>query len=281
VSPLTPSPSLVEQTEVWARHARQWARVGPPLRPSADDEVLLSRVVETWPRNRAHTVLLLGVTPEVAHAPWPSRTRLVAIDHSFAMIKAIWAGAATNPAFAVCADWRSLPVAKGACDLIVGDGSLNVFARGAEHHALARALREAIAPDGRLVLRLFVRPDRAEPVETVIADLVAGRIRSFHAFKWRLAMAVHGDHGDGVRLADIWRAWHDAVPDPAALADRLGWSRDVVGTIDAYRDSPTRYTFPTHAEIAAALAPLFKEIERLVPPYEIGDRCPSFIFAPR
>jgi hypothetical protein len=115
----------------------------------------------------------------------------------------------------------------------------------------------------------------------VFADLTAGRIGSFHVFKWRLAMAVHGDAGDGVSLATIWCHWHDAIEAPALLADRLGWPREVVATIDAYGDSPTRYTFPTRAQIQTAFTPYFREAGSHVPRYELGERCPCVIFAPR
>jgi SAM-dependent methyltransferase len=154
------------QTAIWQRNARQWSRIGPPLRPSADDLVALSGVLAAWQAarpGRALEAALLGVTPEIAGAPWPQGTRLVALDHSVAMIRTVWAGAAARPAaaFAVCADWRRLPISAGRFDVMAGDGAFNVLGSYADYDAVLGALRAALDPAGRLVLRFFMRPDRA------------------------------------------------------------------------------------------------------------------------
>lgn len=135
---------------------------------------------------------------------------------------------------------------------------------------------------GMLVLRLFVRPDEREPVPAVFENLRAGKIGNFHAFKWRLAMAMHGTLDEGVCLHTVWETWQAAVPDPAALAARLGWPLQTVLTIEAYRgQTGTRYTFPTLAEIEAEMSGRFEEIGRRYPGYELGERCPTFVFRPR
>lgn len=268
---------------VWQKHALQWQRLGPPLRPSAEDLLALRQVVAQWVERKEGRHLLaalLGVTLEVAHSPWPSGTRLVAVDQSDAMIRAVWPGREVAHCFAVCADWRRLPLKDGACDIVVGDGCFNVLAYPDGYGALLEALCRALGADGRLVVRFFIRPDRAEPAEAVLADLEGGRIAGFHAFKLRLAMALHGNLAEGVCVGDVWRTWNGAIASPDRLADRLGWPREIVATIDAYRDSPTRYTFPTMAEARAALAPRFRETACRVPRYELGERCPTFVLAP-
>jgi len=42
-----------------------------------------------------------------------------------------------------------------------------------------------------------------------------------------------------------------------------------------------RYTFPTLAEARAALRDDFSEIACGLPGYELGERCPTFVLAPR
>ena len=72
---------------VWFRHARQWNRVGTPLRPSAEDgEAMMALARPYLASSRSPTVVVLGVTPEVVQLPWPARTRLLAVDHSADMI---------------------------------------------------------------------------------------------------------------------------------------------------------------------------------------------------
>ena len=80
---------------------------------------------------------------------------------------------------------------------------------------------------------------------------------------------------------EVWRAFDPAGPDRAALADRLGWSRASIDTIDAYRDVGTPYTFPTLDEMRTVTDPLFDEIEVQIPSYELGDRCPTVIYRKR
>src|SRR5262249_37420376 len=147
--------------------------------------------------------------------------------------------------------------------------------------ALARSVRRVVRPRGLVLMRFFTRPEHSEPAEQVFSDLRAGRIGSFHAFKWRLAMALHGSLGAGVRLCDIWNAWHDGISRPEELARERGWPLPVVLTIDDFRGVEARYTFPTLAEARAAMAGGFEEVSRTFPKYELGERCPILAFRPK
>ena len=80
-------------THHWAAIARQWKQLGPPLRPVAQDIGFYWNAAEKWVRERgAPRVLLLGVTPELYHLPWPKGTDLLAVDRSQAMIETVWPG---------------------------------------------------------------------------------------------------------------------------------------------------------------------------------------------
>jgi hypothetical protein len=267
----------------WNKHAQQWQWIGSPLRPAPEDIQLLERALASWhaayplPSPQA---VLLGVTPEIALMQWPPGTRLVAIDHNEAMIREIWPGEKLGYT-AQCAEWSRPPLPPGSQDIIVGDGCFSLLVNRAEYRATAHAMRRVIRRHGLFLMRFFIRPDVAEPVAGVVDDLWQARIGNFHAFKWRLAMALHGSLDEGVRLADIWDAWHAAVPEPAQLVSRLGWPVPAVLTIDAYRDVQTRYTFPTLAEARAVLAEGFEETACWFPGYELGERCPTLAFRPR
>jgi len=274
---------MSKQPDHWNRHARQWQWIGGPLRPAAEDMQVFERALQNWhAANRLPVpqAMLLGVTPEIALMRWPPGTRLVAVDHSRAMIDAVWPGAKLGYT-ALCAEWSAPPVSDGSQDIIVGDGCFSALVNGAEYRVTIRAMRRVIREHGIFLMRFFVRPDTREPVAVVVDDLLQGRIGNFHVFKWRLAMALHGSLDEGVRLADIWDAWHATVPDPSQLASGLGWPLRAVLTIDAYRGVATRYTFPTLAEARAAMAESFSEAECFVPGYELGERCPTMSFRPR
>lgn len=271
---------MAEASGVWRQQAHQWSLLGPPLRPARADVAWVARVAARWTRRhgRAPRVLLLGVTPELATLAWPAGTELLALDRAWPMIAGVWPGDC-GWRHVVCADWRAPPLARASHDLVVGDGALNALPAAAWGDVLA-ALAATLAPGGALLLRAFVRPEVAETVATVCADLHAGRIGSFHVFKWRLVMALHDDLDTGVALDRVWRVWQTEVGDPARLAAARGWAPEAVATIDAYRDSATRLSFPTDRELRARLGP-FACAREFRPPYELGERCPTLLLCPR
>jgi SAM-dependent methyltransferase len=267
----------------WNQHAQQWQWIASPLRPTREDIAFAERAVNGWHRKNQSpvvNVLLLGVTPEIALMQWPASTQLVAVDHSQAMIDGVWPG--DTPARAArCAEWVRLPLPDASQHIVIGDGCFNALLYPDQYRAAVDEARRVLLDNGIFVIRFFLRPGISERVDTVIGDLLHGRIGNFHVFKWRLAMALHGNLEEGVRLADIWDAWHSAVPDPESLAVKLDCPREILRTIDNYRDVETRYTFPTLAEARAAFAFAFIEAESFSPRYELGDRCPTLVFRPR
>lgn len=266
----------------WSRHARQWSAIGPPLRPDAEDLRQVERSLAYWcgaAQRRAPRVMLLGVTPEIVALPRPEKSRLVAVDRSLAMIGAVWQGTPNEHgrAAAVCGNWLALPLQPGVFDLVLGDGCYPSLRYPDDYAGLAASVRRVLAPQGLYSMRFFLRPDTPEPTAQVFDDLWQGRIGNVHIFKWRLAMALHGPLQEGVRLSEVWRVWHDAVPDVEGLARHLGWPAQEVRTLDAYRDAPASYTFPTLAEARASLADDFEEVNCYVPTYELGQRCPTLL----
>ena len=226
--------------------------------------------------------LVLGVTPELAVLPWPASTTVLAIDRSEAMVGALWAGAGdVAAASAACGDWRALPCTDGTIDIVVGDGCFTPLEYPHDYRAVTDEVRRVLAPDGRFVMRVFVPPAAREDLESIADDLHAGRIAGFHAFKWRLVMAVHARSVEGATLGAVWEAWHAMCPDRSALMTKLGWSADTIATIDAYRDTGTVYSFPTLEEIRATVSASFTELSCHVPTYELGDRCPTLVWRAR
>jgi Methyltransferase domain len=267
----------------WERHARQWRHVGPPLRPVTEDVRLMQGAVAQQRRKHAEPVfhaLLLGVTPELASMRWPEDTCLLAVDRCEGMIARVWPRQGLpDMAWVVRGDWHRFPVRSATMDMVIGDGFFTPLAYPADYLSLGAQIRRLLRPGGSYVIRPFVRPQDAENVTTISDDLWSGKIGNFHVFKLRLAMALHGSPDQGVRLRDIWTTWNRLVPDPDALIRRLGWPRDEIATINAYRDVDTRYTFPTLAELRQVLANHFVELECHIPGYELGERCPMMLLS--
>ena len=240
--------------------------------------------IEGW-RHRAGradpTLLLLGVTPELWRMETGERSRAIATDHSLDMIRGVWPGRVRSRDTVLAADWRRLPFADASIDLALADGSLTNLPFPAGYAEVSAELGRTLAQDGCWVARCFVQAAGPESVADVLADLSAGRAGGFHAFKWRLAMALQPDATAGVVLAEVWDTLAAIAPDLAALAARCGWSPESVRTIEAYRGLDARYTFPTLDELCSLLRQTgFSILEVVTPAYELGDRCPTIVLAP-
>ena len=280
LTPMTATPATPESH--WVRHAAQWGRVGSPLRPVDEDAALYWRAITLALAESdlaAARVLLLGVTPELTALPWPRGSSLLACDSSLAMLQYIWPLGRFSGTFAAAlnADWLALPLAPGACHLVVGDGSLSNFSRVEDYRRCARELHRVLPPGGCLVLRLFCPPQEPESPDEVLADLRRGQVGGFHAYKWRLVMAIHASD-ENARLADVWKRWESAFPAPEAVASLSGWSPDAIRTLEAYRNAAARYSFYSLDEVRSLLAPEFEFLGATGPGYELGERCPIVSF---
>ena len=267
----------------WEKHAKQWELVGQPLRPSPEDIDCFSAIVAQFSDEQSRqplTVLLLGVTPEIAHMHWPENTRLIAADYSSQMIRAVWTMQDQPGRLAISSDWRSLPLQDHEAGIVIGDGCFTLLPYPEGYQALARELRRVLRDDGLLVMRFFVSAAEVTTAEDVHAQLLAGEIGNFHIFKFRLAIALQQSAADGVCVGDVWESWNAQGYDIEALAAQLNWQAGVMRTIDAYRGMPARYTYPTVAEVETALSPWFEPVAQYNHDYEFGENCPTLVLRP-
>jgi SAM-dependent methyltransferase len=177
-------------------------------------------------------------------------------------------------------DWRDLPLPDNFASVVIGDGCYSMLATSECYRRMSAEVIRVLRPSGRFIVRLFVRPEREETTGAVFDDLRAGRIGNFHILKWRLAMSLPSEEF-GVRIGDIWEAWHDSKIQTSDLFDRLNWPRDVVDTIDTYRGRDTVYTFLPLAEMRRRVGEYFDELQAVFPAYQMGERCPTLLLEPR
>lgn len=269
--------------QLWERQLRQWNLFSPPLRPAVEDTGFLQGEITAWAaarRDGPARAFVLGVTPEVPAMDWPPGSRVYAVDRLPGMVKHVWPATAPFAAGAILADWLAAPFAPESADFITGDGSFTLI-RWDEYRRTLASFARILRPDGRLVVRFFVRPAAGEPADAVFADLAAGRIGNFHIFKWRLAMALQRDCRMGVCVGDVWRAWQERDIDEEQVVAETGWSADVVHTIHSYRGSDIIYTFPNLEELRGITGEGFEELACHIPAYEMGDRCPTIVMQRR
>ncbi len=257
----------------WSERAAHFGDWGPPLRPPPQAIEAYLRVVARWPwtTHRPLSALLLGVTPELVLAPWPVPLALTAIDVSQPMLDLVWPGDVPGVRRALRADWFSYEP-PAAADLVLTDGAPVFFA---DPVPLFARVRRWLAPHGCFVFRGFCAPPRREAVADVLADARAGRIENFHAFKWRVAMALQPDAAAGVSQHAVWQAITDAGVDYASLP-QPGFAAAAVATLRFYEGEAATLHFPTVDQYVAALRRVFAGVEVETPGGLLGERCPVF-----
>lgn len=266
----------VEPLDVWEKQRKQWGLLSSPLRPTKEDVRIYNHEISTWvgPQDKALTALILGVTPELPALHWPQGSTVYGLDRSMSMIHSIWPRQVAHASGCIAMDWLAVPLAPGCADMILGDGSFSLVSWPDGYINMLGIIEGLLKPGGRLLVRFFTRSGPDEDCDIVFDDLMNGRIGSFHAFKWRLAMAIQGANPDGVVVSDIWKVWHSKGITDEQVASRNNWPIEVVGTINAYRDAGQVLTFPQQKKLRELLARRMNIKSFQLPEYELGERCP-------
>ena len=263
----------------WESHARQWAHIGPPLRPTTSDVRYVENAVSSIKGSPHLNATLLGVTPELAGLRWPPHTMLLGVDRNPAMLRFVWPGKdIAVRSHCVRGEWSALPLRQGSMNAVVGDGCFTLLVGTESYRSVSGEIRRVLEPEGQFIMRFFTRPAKHESTGVVLDDLRRGRVANFHVFKWRLAMALPQSFETGVAVADIWEAWHDAEIDSRLLARDRGWSVESIETIQAYRGSSARYSFPTWGELQEVLSDFFEVSSTHIGDYELAERCPTIVY---
>jgi SAM-dependent methyltransferase len=262
----------------WHNIAGQWDQVGSPLRPTAQDQAMYANVISRWSGGTAPRGLILGVTPELYHLPWPEGSHVSAMDHTQRMIDLVWPGPRQD---ALCADWRDMPLETASRDIALCDGGIIMLSYPHGHSQMVRGLERVLAPGGVCAFRLYVLPATPETPEAVLDDLLAGRIANLNILKLRLGMAMQEQREHGVQLGQVWEALHRAAPDFPGLAADIGWPLDHLLAINTYRDCPSRYYFLTLTDVCRLFCENpggFSHESTHEPTYSLGERCPQVVF---
>jgi Methyltransferase domain len=244
-------------------------RLKPPLCPDAQIVAAYARAIE----GHDAQVLLMGVTEELADL---GKTT-TAIDISRTMIADAWPGD-TEKRKAVRGNWLDMPFGNREFTAAIGDGVLAAV-RLSDYAALAAQFAKVLVPGARIALRLYETPEPGETVAQVRDAAIGGRIAGFHAFKWRLAMAITSESTSAaVPVALVHETFERAFPDRDALASATGWSLDEISEIDAYAGKVFVYQFPTRRELLAHLPASFAGAQFVSSgDYELAERCPILV----
>lgn len=259
------------QNRHWRAYASKWDRIGSPLRPCLEDVENFRKALGENPEN----CLLLGVTPELANLA----SRLTAVDNSADMIKSLWLNNQRN---AVHGNWLSLPFDAGSFDNVIGDGCLVLLSYPIQFETLFQQVTRVLRPGGRFILRIFVNLTQAESREHVCNMAMEGKIKGFHAFKWRLMMSIAAESPNyNFNIVDAYTTFNHLLPDRELLSANTGWPMQDIETIDFYHGSDARYSYPPLSQVRKTIPPQFKEVEIKQGTYELAERCPILVLERR
>jgi SAM-dependent methyltransferase len=245
-------------------------RIGPALTADADVVASFAQAIA----GHDDRVLLLGTTRELAGLG----KDLTAVDKSEGMIANGWPGD-TEHRRARAANWLTLPFPKETITAVIGDGSANLARYPQDLRAFFAEMARVLMQGGVLALRVFARPEYPEAIGEIHEHVMRRGIASFHAFKWRLAMAVVAREGDpNIAVASIRDNFERMFYDRHALAEATGWPMADIETIDAYKGASDVYCFPTMGQFKSVIPDSFRAI-RLMDSgsYELADRCPLLV----
>jgi SAM-dependent methyltransferase len=262
----------------WDRVSVYWKFQEEPLSPSSEDLRIIDRAVEAWfeRSKRPARVLILGVTPQFFRIKWPKGTKIIAIDHSEAMIERVWPGKKKD---AILGDWRSMTLADHSIDIALCDGGFIFLDYPAGQRSVVDQLARVIAIDGVFVGRFYLPPKRKEKTNKVLADFRSGNIKNVANLKVRLWMSLRRTSKDGVVLQDIWNMLKYYCPDFERIAKKLEWKIETLATLRQYRNNKERFYFPRlyQVERLFVAARVFRVLSRVQPPYHMGEQYPTII----
>jgi len=264
----------------WPEVARNWRQLDSPLRPIQPDLALVRKALSQLQLadDRQPRVLIMGVTPEIYHLPWPDGWSVRALDWTPAMIEHLWPGPREH---VTLDDWRKMPFNAGSFDVVTCDGGLSLLKYPDDQRKTCRHLARIVASGGLFITRLYVPPAVKETPKEVLDDLFTGRIRDLNCLKLRLGMAMQAALEEGVAPHDVRERLLEEAGDWPELADRLGWPLEHLAAIDAYRHATARYYFVTESLATGMLCeekPHFECVSVETPDYELGERCPTAVY---
>jgi len=217
----------------WEERSKNWANK-PPMVPNYEVIDYLKSQIDN-----DSDVLVLGVTQQFYQA----FDNVTAVDREPAMIERVWLGD-TDTKHAILDNWLTVDLPDNNFDAILGDGSLNMLVNSKEIQTVVDRCREWLAPNGKFICRMFIRPDQPITREYLL-EQAANPTISWTAFRRFVPMLLAHEQGAFVPWAQVYTFFNELFPDRTLLPFTL----KEIARMDAYKDATTSTWFPTRKEI--------------------------------
>jgi len=272
--------------DLWSKKLSMKHRGGLPLRPPPEATLCMYKIISQIILKKKLTsknidLVLLGVTPEIANLPWAKNITLRAFDKNKDMIKFVWEVPKKISSQVKQSLWQKIPLQAKSVDFIIGDGCTTQFPDKKNYKDFFKEQRRILKSDGFLLMRCFLNTQEQETLDQIALDALDGSIQYFGSLKWRIAMALlHKSKAFSIKVKKIYEAFNKLFPQRSLLSQSTDWDRNIINTIDTYKDSDIKYTFPSLGEFEKLVAPQFKIIKIYYPKYELTKRCPVLLMKP-
>jgi len=162
---------------------------------------------------------------------------------------------------------------------VIGDGCYAALGSLAGARQLNREIGRVLKAGGWYCTRAFCRSAQPPSVAELFEELDCGCIDNLDLFRWRLAMAVQGESGDGVALGMVWRIWQDH--ERHVRLDVGRWSADQRVNMARWEGVEARFVFPSLRELQALAEPGFELVACEQPGYESAEHFPRLLMRAR
>lgn len=264
----------------WGVSNEIWRTIRPPLVPCEADIDLLFQACgpDLLARPNAR-VLVLGVTPALICAPWPTGFEFCAVDFDPKMISVLWADGLPARARVTCADWKEMPFPDDHFDLVVGDCSFCALPSLEDYYAVLREVSRVKRPNAPIICRFFIRPDIDLSLGN-LPDLLKGPpFPNFSSPEVRLLISISARGEDAVtKFDEIPKLVEDVWGDFDAYLAALGQLDAEAERARATFSLPHRINYPSLQQISDQFSAFDLSQQVHFPDYPSGLFCPTIRF---
>lgn len=257
----------------WGTDADIWPGLPPPYIPSQRDIELIHQACPPGllDEDSSPRILVLGVTPALIGAQWPSRARLQAVDYDQVMVDHLWkqrAGASCH-----VGRWQQMPFPAEHFDLVIGDCSFNALP-GLDHYDdVLREVLRVRRPSAPVILRFFVQPEPRLRLARLVREFED--MTGSNAAAKRLRILIAASEASG-------RLYFKDVPDRIRsewgpvddYLEALGMTEAEIAHANKTYGFDQSLNFPTKAQIVQKFEKRFSKIDFAYPEYDCGQFCP-------